>query len=92
MLAMPVTNTSVASVEHYFRGNQSTIFFQNTRYRGLEKITSRVNLMIDLSNLYILRWLLITARRRSASVVSIATDVYGKSGRELVCSTLLKGL
>lgn len=44
-----------ARVEHVFRVIKRQFGFQKTRYRGLEKNTSQVNLLIGLANLYMLR-------------------------------------
>jgi len=44
-----------ARVEHVFRVIKQQFGFQKTRYRGLEKNTSQVNMLIGLTNLYMLR-------------------------------------
>ncbi|MDQ6982285.1 MAG: transposase, partial [Mariprofundus sp.] len=42
-------------VEHVFRVIKRQFGFQKTRYRGLEKNASQVNLLVGLANLYMLR-------------------------------------
>jgi IS5 family transposase len=44
-----------ARVEHVFRVIKQQFGFQKTRYQGLEKNTSQVNLLVGLANLYMLR-------------------------------------
>ncbi len=44
-----------ARVEHVFRVIKQQFGFQKTRYRGLEKNASQVNMLIGLTNLYMLR-------------------------------------
>jgi len=44
-----------ARVEHVFRVIKRQFGFQKTRYRGLEKNASQVNLLIGLANIYMLR-------------------------------------
>jgi len=44
-----------ARVEHVFRVIKRQFGFQKTRYRGLEKNASQVNLLVGLANLYMLR-------------------------------------
>jgi len=48
-----------ARVEHVFRVIKQQFGFQKTRYRGLEKNASQVNLLVGLANLYRLRQQLI---------------------------------
>jgi IS5 family transposase len=50
-----------ARVEHVFRVIKQQFGFQKTRYRGLEKNTSQVNLLVGLANLYLLRRQLMAA-------------------------------
>lgn len=50
-----------ARVEHVFRGIKQQFGFQKTRYRGLVKNTSQVNLLVGLANLYMLRRQLMAA-------------------------------
>jgi len=44
-----------ARVEHVFRVIKRQFGFEKTRYRGLEKNTSQVHMLVALSNLYMLR-------------------------------------
>jgi len=44
-----------ARVEHVFRVMKCQFGFTKTRYRGLQKNTSQVHMLIGLTNLYILR-------------------------------------
>jgi len=44
-----------ARVEHVFRVIKRQFGFQKTRYRGLEKNASQVNLLVGLANIYMLR-------------------------------------
>jgi len=44
-----------ARVEHVFRVIKRQFGFQKTRYRGIEKNASQVNLLVGLANLYMLR-------------------------------------
>ncbi len=50
-----------ARVEHVFRVIKQQFGFQKTRYRGLEKNASQVNLLVGLANLYMLRRQLMAA-------------------------------
>jgi len=50
-----------ARVEHVFRVIKRQFGFQKTRYRGLEKNASQVNLLVGLANLYMLRRQLVEA-------------------------------
>jgi len=50
-----------ARVEHVFWAIKQQFGFQKTRYRGLEKNTSQVNLLVGLANLYLLRRQLMAA-------------------------------
>jgi IS5 family transposase len=50
-----------ARVEHVFRVIKQQFGFQKTRYRGLEKNASQVNLLVGLANLYLLRRQLMAA-------------------------------
>jgi len=50
-----------ARVEHVFRVIKQQFGFQKTRYRGLEKNASQVNLLVGLANLYMLRQQLMAA-------------------------------
>jgi IS5 family transposase len=50
-----------ARVEHVFRVIKRQFGFQKTRYRGLEKNASQVNLLVGLANLYMLRRQLVAA-------------------------------
>jgi len=44
-----------ARVEHVFRVIKQQFGFQKTRYKGLEKNTSQVHMLVALSNMYMLR-------------------------------------
>jgi len=44
-----------ARVEHVFRVIKKQFGFEKTRYKGLEKNASQVNLLVGLANLYMLR-------------------------------------
>jgi IS5 family transposase len=48
-------STVRARVEHVFRVIKRQFGFQKTRYRGLEKNASQVNLLVGMANLYMLR-------------------------------------
>lgn len=50
-----------ARVEHVFRVIKRQFGFQKTRYRGLEKNASQVNLLVGLANIYMLRRQLVKA-------------------------------
>ena len=50
-----------ARVEHVFRVIKRQFGFEKTRYKGLEKNASQVNLLMGLANLYMLRRKLVEA-------------------------------
>jgi len=50
-----------ARVEHVFRVIKRQFGFQKTRYRGLEKNASQVNMLVGLANIYMLRRQLVAA-------------------------------
>jgi hypothetical protein len=68
-------------VEHVFRVIKHQFGFTKTRYRGLMKNTTQVNMLVGLANLYLLRWRLMAHKRRSPLAALQAGDEAEKTGR-----------